>query len=356
MYIHVGPIGSWFRKWISTGAPGEHQRNKRAPRMELYQIRYFVALCETLNFARAAERCRVSSPSLTRAVQSLEHELGGLLIRRERRLTHLTELGQLVRPRLEEVLAQAESTKTAAHVFVEAEEKPLRLGIMPLVGPLCLAPFLARFGIGHPGIEIALVEGEAARLEELLLDGSLDVAVGARAERSHARLRYFGLYRESVVVVFPLGHRFEARESVRLVDLKGENIVLRANCGKRSLLLESCRSQGFEPRIVYRSEREDWVQMMVATGRGVALMPENLHLGKATLARPLVEPAMNREVSLISVAGRPHARHVQQLVRAIRAHKWDREIVAANGRKYRFLPSAIQTDRPRKRGAGADRC
>ena len=147
--------------------------------MELYQIRYFVALCETLNFARAAERCRVSSPSLTRAVQSLEHELGGLLIRRERRLTHLTELGQLVRPRLEEVLAQAESTKTAAHLFVEAEEKPLRLGIMPLVGPLCLAPFLARFGIGHPGIEIALVEGEAARLEELLLDGSLDVAVMA---------------------------------------------------------------------------------------------------------------------------------------------------------------------------------
>ena len=40
--------------------------------MELYQIRYFVALCETLNFARAAERCGVSSPSLTRAVQKLE--------------------------------------------------------------------------------------------------------------------------------------------------------------------------------------------------------------------------------------------------------------------------------------------
>ena len=61
--------------------------------LELYQIRYFLALCETLNFARAAERCGVSSPSLTRSVQKLEQELGGLLIRRERRLTHLTELG-----------------------------------------------------------------------------------------------------------------------------------------------------------------------------------------------------------------------------------------------------------------------
>jgi DNA-binding transcriptional LysR family regulator len=51
----------------------------------------------------------VSSPSLTRAVQKLEQELGGLLIRRERRLTHLTELG--LRPMLEEVLAHAEGTK-----------------------------------------------------------------------------------------------------------------------------------------------------------------------------------------------------------------------------------------------------
>ena len=78
--------------------------------VELYQIRYFLTLCETLNFARAAERCNVSQPSLTRAVQKLEQELGGLLIRRERRLTHLTELGELVRPMLEEVLSHSVRT------------------------------------------------------------------------------------------------------------------------------------------------------------------------------------------------------------------------------------------------------
>ena len=64
----------------------------------------------------------MSSPSLTRAVQKLEQELGGLLIRRERRLTHLTELGRLVRPMLAEVLAQAEGTKTAANRFLSNRE------------------------------------------------------------------------------------------------------------------------------------------------------------------------------------------------------------------------------------------
>jgi DNA-binding transcriptional LysR family regulator len=286
--------------------------------MELYQIRYFLAVCETLHFARAAERCAVSSPSLTRAVQKLEQELGGLLIRRERRLTHLTELGRVVRPLLEEVLAHADGTKTAAHRFLKTEEKPVRLGIVPSVGPFCLAPFLARLGTLNPKIELAFVEGEAARLEELLLGGSLDVAVLARLRQASKRLRHHRLYRESVVVAFPLGHRFARQESVRLADLEGESLLLRTNCEKRALLLDSCRKQGFEPKIVYRSEREDWIQMMVAAGRGVALMPKSLHLGHGTLARPLIEPALNREVSLVTVAGRPHAAAVQHLIRAIR--------------------------------------
>ena len=312
--------------------------------MELYQIRYFVALCGTLNFARAAERCSVSSPSLTRAVQKLEHELGGLLIRRERRSTHLTELGRLVRPRLEELLAQAESTKQAAQRFIETDEKPLRFGILPSVGALQLAPFLTRFGIDHPGVELAFVEGEAARLEELLLGGGLDVAVATRLGPANPRLRHYRLYRERVVVVFPLNHRFAHQESARLIDLRGENFLVRANCEKRSLLLESCRDQGFEPKIVYRSEREDWVQMMVAAGRGITLMPEHLHLGHGTQARPLREPSLNREVFVISVAGRPQGLQVQQLMRAIRAYKWDDDVSAPNTGKY--LPPPLGAPSP----------
>ena len=113
--------------------------------MELYQIRYFVALCETLNFARAAERCNVSQPSLTRAVQKLEQELGGSLIHRERRLTRLTELGELVRPMLKEVLSHTERTKTAAKWHLSGRKAVLQLGIMPSIGPVRLAPFLVRF-------------------------------------------------------------------------------------------------------------------------------------------------------------------------------------------------------------------
>jgi len=65
----------------------------------MHQIRYFLAVCETLNFTRAAEACNVSQPSLTRAIKGLEDELGGPLFRRERNNTHLTGLGETTRPR-----------------------------------------------------------------------------------------------------------------------------------------------------------------------------------------------------------------------------------------------------------------
>jgi DNA-binding transcriptional LysR family regulator len=66
--------------------------------VELFQIRYFLALSETLNFTQAADKCHVSQPSLTRAIKSLEIELGGELLRRERALSHLTDLGESVLP------------------------------------------------------------------------------------------------------------------------------------------------------------------------------------------------------------------------------------------------------------------
>ena len=98
--------------------------------MEMHEIRYFLALCETLNFTRAAERANVTQPALTRAIQKIEEELGGLLFRRERSRTHLTDLGQLLRPQLEEVLKRSEAVKAAARGFLKLDNAPLKLGVM----------------------------------------------------------------------------------------------------------------------------------------------------------------------------------------------------------------------------------
>jgi DNA-binding transcriptional LysR family regulator len=293
--------------------------------MELYQIKYFLALCETLNFARAAERCNVSQPSLTRAVQKLERELGGLLIRRERRLTHLTELGELVRPMLEEVVSHSQRIAAVATRHVSMSKTFLRLGIMPSIGPMRLAPFLVRFAAEGVGGELTLVEASLPRLNDLLLGGDLDAAVVAYVDASNKRFRYFPLYRERIVAIAPKGHRFEPLAAIRLRDLQDEKLLLRTNCDMGDFLLESCRKQGLELRITYRSAREDWVQTMVASGFGITIMPEFSHTDAATVARPLVDPDLVRQLSLVTVAGRRHQPATAAFVRAIRAHAWQEQ-------------------------------
>ena len=78
-------------RWRGQDAAGSVAAGGRSA-MEMHQVRYFLAVCETLNFTRAAERCNVSQPALTRGIKTLEDELGGPLFNRERNQTNLTEL------------------------------------------------------------------------------------------------------------------------------------------------------------------------------------------------------------------------------------------------------------------------
>ena len=286
--------------------------------MELYQIKYFLALCETLNFARAAERCNVSQPSLTRAVQKLEHELGGLLVVRDRHLTHLTELGALVRPMLDEVVSHSVRVKSVAEQHLGTKKKVLRLGYMPGIGPTRLTPLLTRFGAEQPEVELVLVEASHLGLSDLLLSGRLDAMVAAYINRFDKRLRYSRLYQEQIVVVVPGGHRFQKLQTVRLRELKGERFLVRTNCDLGDLLTQNCRKQGFAPQIVYRCACESWVQAMVAAGFGITVMPEFSHTNPATVARPLVDPELVRELSLVTAAGRRHEAALSCLLRAAR--------------------------------------
>ena len=299
--------------------------------MELHEIRYFLAVCETLNFTRAAERCNVTQPALTRAVQKLEEELGGLLFRREGRLTHLTDFGRLMRPRLEEVVARTEEAKRTAKSFLKLEDAPLTLGVMCTIGPMRFVSLLNEFRVAQPGIELTVVEGMPAKLSELLIEGEIDVALMAQPEPFDNRFEAKPLYRERFMVACSTGHRLEAKNAVDIAELDGESYLLRANCEYRDYLGELCRQRGFRTRRVFQSEREDWIQIMVAAGLGVSFIPEHSATMPGIVIRPILEPEVVREVSLVWMAGRRFSPAVAAFVRAVRAFPWSAAGQAARG-------------------------
>lgn len=291
--------------------------------MEMHQVRYFLAVAETLNFTRAAERCNVTQPALTRAIKNLEDEFGGPLFRRERANSHLTELGRTMLPHLTEVLAQSEAAKTRAKQFAKLDRTPLSVGIMCTLGPQKLVTFMRTFRDANPGVDIALRDAKGQALQEMLAAGELDVAIyGLPDGIDEARFHAMKLFDERFMVGFPEGHRFEASRKIALKDMQGERYLFRSNCEYGDHIRELYRSNGVEILRPYRSERDDWIQSMVVAGLGVMTIPEYAVTVAGLRTRPLCDPGVTRTIHLVTVRGRPHAPAVGAFLRAAVGHDW----------------------------------
>jgi LysR family hydrogen peroxide-inducible transcriptional activator len=292
--------------------------------MEMHQIRYFLAVAETLNFTKAAEQCNVTQPALSRAIQQLESEVGGLLLRRERMLTHLTDLGRLMRPYLEQILRQAEEAKQQAKGFLKLDKAELRLGVLSSIGPLNFTSFLGGFHHRHPGVRLIITEGSPQRLIELMQQGELEVAIMAQPVTYPERFDVAPLYTERFMVAFPPGHRFTKLNGVRPKDMDGIPYVRRLSCEYRAYIADTLREHGSAIDVTYQSEREDWVQTMIMAGLGVTSMPEFSPMLPGLMTRPYVEPEIKREVSLVTVSGRRHSPALGAFVKAVQGFDWPR--------------------------------
>ena len=290
--------------------------------MEMHQIRYFLAVCDCLNFTHAAGKCNVTQPALTRAVQKLEEELGALLFRRERKYTHMTDLGHLVRPQLEAILAQSEQAKTTAKSFLQLKDAPLKLGVMCTIGPMRFIGFLSTFSHDQPGIEVSLMESVPDRLAQSLMEGEIDIAIMTDPGDSNERLNLRRIYEERFMIACAPGHRFEQLTAVPMVDIAGEAYLTRANCEYIGYLGDVMRERMIEVRDVYRSEREDWIQSMVMAGMGICFIPEYTPVIPGVVTRPVVEPEVTRAIYIVTVAGRRYSPAVAAFIKAVEKFQW----------------------------------
>jgi DNA-binding transcriptional LysR family regulator len=291
--------------------------------MELHQIRYFLSLCDELNFTRAAEHCGVAQSSLTRAIKSLEQELGGALFHRERANTHLSKLGQKVKPFLAQAYGHVEGARKQAQDFVRAQTATLRLGLMNTIAPLRLFELVAALRARHPGIALQIADASARTLQERLLAGDLDVAVYALPGLADdERLNVLPLYREPFVIAVRPAHRLARRDVVRVPDLSGESYLRRTHCEYDAVTQETFGRQEVSGPTVYQSDRDEWILAMAAAGLGYGVLPAFSATYPGVVALPLIEPAIARDIALVTMRGRPDSAAVGALVREVMRMGW----------------------------------
>jgi DNA-binding transcriptional LysR family regulator len=290
--------------------------------MEMQQVRYFLALARDLNFTRAAEACNVTQPALTRAIQALEAELGGRLFHRERNQTHLSELGRLMLPYIQSIQAQAEAARLRAKSVGRMKSVELKIAAMCTLSPALLSDFIVGFQRANDGIELNVTDGAAKHLFHQLSAGEREVGVVGYPGEIDDRFHALPLYTERFVAVLPVGHRLANQKDVRITDLDNEPYVNRINCEMAEFADYEFAKQGVQVRVVFKSERDDWVLGMIRSGMGWGFFPESCSFPRDVAVRPLVEPEFSRTVSLVTVRGRPHSPAVGAFVKAARAFAW----------------------------------
>lgn len=284
--------------------------------MEMQQIRYFLALSEDLNFTRAAERCGVSQPSLTRAIKRLEDDLGAPLVRRERNRTHLTELGMKIKPQLARALELTNKAHTDAKEFSQMTTPKLSIGVMNTVGPGRLMSIINHMHNQFPKLKLTLQHASGSEVIEWLLSGEVDGAVVGMPNYPDL-IAVHDLYKERYMVAIPPDHHFSRTNTVRFDEIARETIIKRRNCEYMDFLKFSLAES--EPEklkeleesidsmdVAYEIENEELTQTMINSNMGCAIVPEylpnlsNLHM------RPLIEPEISRTIGIATVRGRVH--------------------------------------------------
>lgn len=271
--------------------------------MELSQVRYFITLCRTLNFTRAAEQCNVTQPAFSRAVQRLEEELGGPLLFRERSTTQLTELGRAMRPHLQAMLDAADAATALALAKRKGGPSSLKIGLGPGIGAASIAPAVREVAAMLPDISIHFDESGPAALVDAMLSDMLDCALLPEDCEMPERLNRWPLYTENCVAVLPAEHRLAMLNTVTAQDILDETILIGEHCGGYANAL--ARVTGFSYRLQRCNGAAAQLLELVAAGLGIALLSERLRFASALSVRRFTEPDLSRRVLLTAVAGRP---------------------------------------------------
>lgn len=289
--------------------------------MEMHQVRYFLAMTRSLNFTRAAEECDVTQPSLTRAIQKLEDELGGPLFRRERSRTHLTDLGRLMLPHLERTYEAAQAAKALARDVGKAQVTPLSLGVADTIESDVLDEVLAEIGTALPGFELAIESGPSSDIIGRGLDGALDLVIVEAPDEAPERFEAWPLFEHVYHVVVRAEHPLAELAAVTLDDVRDEQWI--DYCGSGADRLRSAaRASGFEPAFRHRVDSAAQLRRLVLAGLGSAFLPPPRDQTRlATL--PLSDVDASRGVVLAAIAGRRRSVAAEAFVRASRARGWD---------------------------------
>ncbi|MDQ6857934.1 MAG: LysR family transcriptional regulator [Chloroflexota bacterium] len=290
-------------------------------RVELQQLRYFVAVAERGRFTSAARDLHVAQPSISKQVRKLEAELGAVLLQRGTAGVAVTDAGAILLPWAKRVLADVDGARSEVAGLATLERGRLSVGATPSVSTVLLPRVLAAFHAEHPGVTLSVVEAGSRDLVDRLAAGDLDLALVILPVPHEELFETAPLLREELVLAVAKQHPLARRKTVKVADLRGVPLVMfRDGYDLRSATIAACEQAGFHPTFAIEGAEMDGVLRMAAAGVGVAVVPRMVvEKGGPLVAVRLSQPTLSRSVGVAFRRDRHRSRAADAFVARLRA-------------------------------------
>ncbi|KGP92142.1 LysR family transcriptional regulator [Pontibacillus chungwhensis BH030062] len=244
--------------------------------MDSRHLRYFVEVARVKSFTKASHSLKLSQPALSKMIRNLEEELDVTLIDRSKKQITLTDSGELVYTQAQRVLGMMDDLTSSLYDMVHLKKGTIELGLPPLIGTLFFPELIAGFRQKFPGISIKITEYGAKKIEKILEEGHVDVAV-AVAPIDETVFKAYPFNEETMDVVLPTNHKLAHKDSVDLAELAHEKFILfQEDFAMHDIIQTYCQSVGFTPEIELESSQWDFIVEMVKAHIGIAIMPKSI--------------------------------------------------------------------------------
>lgn len=252
------------------------------------QLQYFIAVADSGTISGAAVTCHISQAAMSQAIAELERIVGSqLLVRHRARGVVLTAVGTHFLRDAKDLVRHAEEVQEQIGERQSGLVGPLNIGIYSGLSAFWLPVICEQFTKPNSGLEVRIVEGDGAELQERLIEGYLD-AVLTHTRHLLPRVQHTTVMPGIPYVLISAEHRLAGKKSVRLAELADEDFVSLDIPAVRDNQLVNMRLSGLDPKIAWSSTSFEAVRGMVARGLGYTVLvqrpPVNLSYDGLPLA------------------------------------------------------------------------
>lgn len=243
--------------------------------MTLQTLEYFIAVAQHRNFTKAAEACHMTQPALSRAIRSLEEELGCPLLIRSGRTATLTAEGEVCLTEAKRVLQQCEELTLRVREAGRRNQRPLRVGYLIISNLNAFMQCLGRHGTDGPLFHLETVYGTTAETKERFRSREVDAAIlpeSCVADLSEAEWAY--ITKSRLYAIVHKANPLYGKEELRMSELKDQPFLMWTGTNLpllRTAHIRACQEAGFTPRVVGEGEKMGDILAQVTLHNGVAL-------------------------------------------------------------------------------------